>query len=131
MYTIQSHSDVVDKEKRRRIVDVTFTDGRATFVQAFSFGVETEVETIKKTVKQFLDELNYVPPALTNLEPVTPAEPTPPTKAELGKQEWDANWNKLQMVDKLIASGVLTGAETQIVALRKKVKDDFKPAYLA
>jgi hypothetical protein len=129
MYTIQKHSDVVDKEKRSRIVDVTFTNGEATFVQSFRFAVETELSAIKRTVKSFLDELNFVPPVIDDFVVIEP-EPTEPTAAELAKAEWETDWSRLQTVDKLIASGVLTGNETQIVALRNKVKADFRPVYL-
>jgi hypothetical protein len=130
MFTAQLLGDRKDEQRRRRIVNVKFNSSEKEFDQEFQFSIDTNLETIKKTIKQFLDELNLTLPALTDLEPATPVEPTPPTQAELDKQAWDANWAKLQLVDKLIDAGVLTGQETQIVALRNKVKADFKPAYL-
>jgi hypothetical protein len=130
MYTIQTHSDVVDKEKRRRIVDVTFTNGEATFIQTFSFAVDTELAAIKKTVKAFLDELNYVPPAITDFTPDAEPEPTQPTAAELARTQWETDRNNLKTLMELVRDGVFTGNETQIVNLQAKVKADFKPAYL-
>jgi len=130
MYTIVRHTDVVDKEKRRRIVDVTFTNGEATFIQTFTFAVETELAAIKKTVKSFLDELNYVPPVIDDFTPEAEPEPAEPTAAELAKTEWESDRAKLNTLMELVRDGVFTGTETQIVNLQAKVKADFKPAYL-
>lgn len=59
---------------------------------------------------------------------------TPPvlTQAEIDQQEWlkdYAKWVKVKTT--LIDTGVLTGSETQVVALKNKVTTNFKPAYLA
>jgi hypothetical protein len=130
MYTILKHSDVVDKEKRRRIVDVTFTNGEATFVQTFPFSVETELATIKKTVKQFLDELNFVPPTIDDLTPPPEPTPTQPTALELARTAWENDRAHLKTLMELVRDGVFTGTEKQITELQAKVKAGFKPTYL-
>ncbi len=58
----------------------------------------------------------------------SPVVPTP-TQAELDQQEWFTDYGKLVDIQKLIDLGVLTGTETKVVALRNKVKTDFKPSY--
>jgi hypothetical protein len=130
MYTIQTYADVVDKEKRRRIVDVTFTDGVATFVQNFSFSIDTEIDIIKKTVNQYLEELNYVAPEIDDLTPPTEPAPILPTPAELARTEWNADRNNLKTLMELVRDGVFTGTEKQITDLQAKVKADFKVTYL-
>lgn len=130
MYTIQTYADVVDKEKRRRIVDVTFTDGQSTFVQTFSFGVDTDTNVIKKTVTQYLDELNYVPPANTDFTPDADPEPVAPTAGELARNQWNTDRNNLKTLMDLVRDGVFTGSEKQITDLQAKVKADFKVTYL-
>lgn len=130
MYTIQTYADVVDKEKRRRIIDVTFTNGEATFVQTFSFGIDTDINVIKKTVAQYLDELNYIPPVITDFTPVADPEPVSPTQAELEKTAWDLDRHNLKTLMELVRDGVFTGTEKQITDLQAKVKADFKVTYL-
>jgi uncharacterized protein YneR len=129
MYTATLLGNTVDKQARRRIVTIKFDDGVSEFTKDFSFAVETEVEVMKRTVKQYLDELNFVIEEITDLDYVEPT-PETPTQDELDKQAWEADFARLEKVKRLIDCGVLTGTETQIVTLRNKVKADFKPTYL-
>lgn len=64
--------------------------------------------------------------------PVDFVEPTPvvPTAEEMARQTWFADYYKLQQVQKLIDLAVLTGSETAVVNLRKKVKNNFQVSYL-
>lgn len=130
MYTAQLLGDRKDEKLRRRIVNVKFTSPEKEFDQEFQFTIETEVDVIKKTINQFLEELNFVPPTIDDLIPEADPIPTPPTALEIARTEWESNWGKLQKVDELITAQVLTGSEPQVTALRKKVKDDFKVTYL-
>jgi len=130
MYTIQSHNSVVDKVARRRIVDVTFTNGEATFVKTFSFGVADDLTTIKRTVKQYLDELNFVPEELKDFTLEEAPAPVEPTQAEKDKQTWEQDKVRLRQLQDLIDLGVFTGTETPIVNLRNKVKNNFKTEYI-
>jgi hypothetical protein len=131
MYTATLLGNTIDKQARRRIVTVKFSDGTSEFDKDFSFSVETEVPVMKRTVKQYLDELNFVPEDITGditdyQEPVEEA----PTQAELDKQAWQADRAKLATVMELVRDGVFDGTETQVTALQNKVKTGFKPAYL-
>lgn len=132
MYTATLKDKQVDNKARRITVVVTVTDGNVTFDQAFSFSLDTSVETMKKTVKNYLDELNGAGDKVSGLTDLDYVEPTPdtPTADELVQREWFADWAKLQTVDQLIAAGVLTGNEAAVTALRGKVKANFKPSYL-
>jgi len=127
MYTATKLGDTVDKQSRRRIVTVNFSDGVSEFPKDFMFAIETSVDLIKGAVKQYLDEINVVVPALTGEIAVASAWQTP---AEIAQGEWIKDYHKLQQVQKLIDLGVLTGNEAPIVALKTKVKSDFKVAYL-
>jgi hypothetical protein len=129
MYTIQSHNSVVDKVARRRIVDVTFTNGEATFVKSFSFGVADDLATIKRIVKKYLDELNFVPEELTDFTLEEAPAPVEPTQDEKDRLSWQSDWRDLQTVTKLKEHGVEVLTETQLATLRTKVKNNFKKSY--
>lgn len=135
MYTAIKISHADAKIAQRRIVTIKFEDSTIPheFLKDFSFRLTDTVDAMKKTVQSYLDELNAVPDVLPDGAidtTITAPVVTPPTQAELDKIEWDANWLKLQTVDKLIAAQILTGLETPVVNLRNKVKADFRQTYL-
>lgn len=130
MYTAKLIGDTKNIDLRRRMVNIEFTNGVTTFNKEFQFRIDEDVVTIKKSVKSYLDELNFTPQDvgdLTNIpEPVVEEK----TVAKLAKEAWDADWGKLQAIQPYIEAGVFTGSETAIVNLRNKVKSGFKPEYL-
>ena len=127
MYQIQTFSDVVDREKRRRIVDVTFADEASSFQQSFSFSIDTTLDVIKSTVKSFLEDLNAELIPLSDLEP----EPEPtPEAVDTVREGWNKDRARLSALMELVRDGVFTGQETQIATLQNKVKTGFKPEYL-
>lgn len=124
-------SDVKDELARRRVILVRFEDvdtGR-TVDQSFSFGVGTDIETIKKIVMQFADELNFVPPPLDDLTPTPEPTPEPPTKAELDRNEWIEDWKNLQAAIKLQAHGVSVLTAPQLDALKGRVQSKWLNSY--
>lgn len=131
MYTATLKTNEVDKEARRRILTVEFTDGTDTFTKNFQFTVEELVVNMKKIVKQYLDELNYVPEEITGdiADYTEPVEATP-SQTELDKTQWEKDKATLIQVEELIGLGVFDGTETAVVNLRNKVKTDFKISYL-
>lgn len=132
MYTARLIGDTKNIELRRRMVNIEFTNSTVTFNKEFQFNIETEVADMKKVVRQYLNELNFVPPEITgDIADYTEPTPAEPTAAELVKKKWDADLAKLEQVKKLIDLGVLDGTETPVVTLRNKVKTGFKPAYIA
>lgn len=130
MYTATLKGDVIDREKSRRIITVEFTNGTTTFLRDFQFRVEEDPTVIKRTVTAALNELNATPAPLTDLTPPTDTPPAAPTQAELERNEWLADWKKLEAVKRLIDNGVLTGTETAVTNLRTKTRTSFKIAYL-
>lgn len=150
MYTAQLISDTKSLELRSRLISVQFTEPyteevlnettglmetvaqERVRVQEFRFKIDETVEAMKKAVKAFLDELNYVLVEVNgDIATVTPDVPVEPTAAEVARTEWDADLEKLKKVQELIDLGVLTGTETPVKNLQAKVKADFKPAYIA
>jgi hypothetical protein len=103
MYTITNHNDIVDKVKRRRIIDVTFTKGDESFLQSFQFSVNTDLETIKKTINDYLTELNLEIDEIDDFVPAPPVPPTPPTAKELAKQDFDASVEEYKHIKEMNA----------------------------
>jgi len=130
MYTSTKLGDTVDKQKRRRIVTVQFSNGESTFDKDFTFFIDEDVLSIKKVIKDYLEDINSSSPAISDGEIDFSDIPTP-TVDELARTQWNADLAKLKEVQELIDLGVLDGTETPVVNLRNKVKDDFKPAYIA
>lgn len=132
MYKEKLLGESSNKELRRRIITVEFSDlGTAhTFQKDFQFSLTETPEVMKRAVKKYLDEINADVDPITDLTPSPEPTPETPTQAEIDRQNWEADFEKLEKVKRLIDCGVLTGNETQVVNLRNKVKDNFKPTYL-
>ncbi len=133
MYTAIRLGDSANKELQRRIVTVQFNNGEGhVFVKDFSFSLTTEVEIIKKTVKSYLDEINFVPPVIDDLEPDAEVPPPAPTQNELDRQTWELDVARLKKAQELIDCGVTFSAPqlTSLATLRGKVATNFKPEYL-
>jgi hypothetical protein len=137
MYTATKLGDSVNQQLQRRIVTVQFTqdEGLETehiFIKDFSFRLTDTLETIKRSVKSFLDEINTVPPVIDDLTPDAEVPPPTPTQAELDRQEWDLDVAKLKKVQELLDCGVTfsAGQITAIATLRGKIATNFKVEYL-
>jgi len=132
MYTATKLGGTVDRQTRQIIVTVRFADGESQFDRDFKFGLNTTVEEQKLLVKRFLDDLNKPTVSFADGEvDFTGVVESTPTQAELDKQEWFRDFNRLERVQILIDLTVLTGNETAVTNLRNKVKTNFKPAYIA
>jgi len=129
MYSILNHKEETLNKYRRRVVTVTFSNGTNEVTQEFQFSIDVTLAAIKKTVLAYLDELNYVPTAVTDFTPEAEVEAVP-TAAELAKTAWEADRAKLKTLMELVRDGVFTGTEKQITDLKAKVKADFNPVYL-
>lgn len=113
MFTIQSYTDEIQKEIRSRVVTVIFTTGSEDLTQVFRFSIGTEDLLVRKTVKQFLDELNFVFVPITGDIVDVPEEPTPlpPTKEELEKAKLQNDRTILEQAKKDVELGLLTQVE--------------------
>jgi hypothetical protein len=116
-------------------INVAFTDGVTSFIET----VRPQDENgLKYWVKGRLAQLNFATTSDTKYaigadvdvsDPVV-VLPTP-TAEELAQAEWFSNYTKwVKIKTTLIDTGVLTGNETKVVALKTKVTNDFLPAYL-
>ncbi len=130
MFTLQLLGDRKDEKLRRRIINVKFISTEKEFDQEFQFNIDEDNAVIKKAVNQFLDELNYIPPTLTDLDPVPDPVPEEPTQAEIERDQWFADRQKLRTLMELVRDGVFTGSEKQITDLQTKIRADFKVTYL-
>lgn len=126
---------VVKDEKnealRRREVTVEFIN-ELSHVKSklISFTINEDGSVIKKAFGAYLDELNYVPPVIIDIN-LPPVVDVPPTQAELDRKEWDVDRLHLKTSMELVRDGVFTGTEKQITNLQAKVKAGFKVEYLS
>lgn len=103
------------------------------FVKDFSFRLTDTLETIKKAVKSYLDEINLVPPTINDLEPDIEVPPPAPTQAELDKIAWEQDVAKLKRAytDMINLGVTLTASQlTAINNLRNRIAANFKNEYL-
>ena len=118
------------------VVTIEYSDGVKSFQEVKTTnGGFGSVEQLKAQVKQRLDILNKQQEMEAELAIGDVPKPTvevvaEKTVEELALAEFQADYYKLQKVNKLVELGVLTGQETPIVALQNKVKADFKVKYL-
>ena len=113
MWTVQSFTDEIVKEKRSRVVRVIFTNGKEDLTETFRFSVKEDDVKVKKVVVQYLDELNFVFVPITGDITDVPTEPTPvePTAEELAEQKLQEDRNILEQSKKDVELGLLTQAE--------------------
>ena len=113
------------------LLTLVFTDGTEDIeVNTFVSAKDDAKAAIKQNLARLNEQVELVEEVATDTLDLS--EPTPPekTQQELAQDEWVKAWGNLQKIQPLIDAGVLDGTETPVVNLRKKVKDDFRPAYL-
>lgn len=132
MYTFNRViSDTKDVSIRRRVVLVEFKDEEGKILERdMQFSIEATPETIKSAFVSFLEEINMQLQPITDLTVETKPTLVESTEAQLIQAAWREDWEKLKEVRVLINEGILVGTEALVVALRKKVKDNFKASYL-
>lgn len=133
MYTAIKLGESTNQQLQRRIVTVQFNDGAGhVFDKDFSFGLTTTLETVKKTVKTYLDEINLVIAPVDDFNPAPDPTTTAPTQEELDKAAWEANVAKLKKAQELINYGVIFSAPqlTAIANLRTTIASTFNATYL-
>lgn len=133
MYTAKViRKDLVPQGTR---VFVDFTDGAATLSETC---IPQNVVGLKYWIRSRLETLNSAPAidvafpdgTTADVEEAAVTSPTL-TQAEIDANTWLTNYSKwIKVKSTLIDTGVLTGNETQVVALKTKVQTTFKPAYL-
>lgn len=113
-------------------VVVQFSDGTDTVVKAFNISSENDLKRQVKNEINRLNELSSFSKVLSVGAYTTPkSESTPPTQAQLDKEEWFRDFGRLENALKLVTMGVLNESTPALVALKNKVTTNFKPAYIA
>lgn len=131
MFTPRLIGDTKNIELRRRMINVEFTDGTVTFNKEFQFSISETVEAIKKTIKEYVTEINTEAPAIIGDITDVPVEPAPtePTAAELAFTEWQKDRADLKKMKELVAEGIIAADATQLATLQAKVNTGWKNAY--
>ena len=111
---------------------VEFSNGTQTVSKAFNVVSE---QNLKREVRNELTRLNELVVLSTAL-PLGAYDPTetvvPPTQAEVDKQVWFRNFNKLEQLTRLnTLGGLRPNAVASLDTLKATVSADFKQAYVA
>ncbi len=117
-------------------INVVFTDGTNNIPETVR---PSDMDGFKYWVKSRLTALNAAPVLQSTLADGSTVDTadtvvTPPvlTQAQIDLNIWLQDYNKWTKVKTtLIDTGILTGSETAVAALKTKVQTNFKPAYLA
>lgn len=134
MYTAHLISEGVEKTTGSVYWRVEFTDGVETIAKQYRFALDSDISERKKTVNKELEVLNRpVETATVGALDFSDIADTKPiaTQAEIDKQDWFRDFERLKKVQDLINLGVLTGTEPAVTTLRTKLTTGFKPAYIA
>jgi hypothetical protein len=119
-----------NRNKGAWIIDVEAVKGERTEKRNFH-GIISQA-MLTSAVKGWVDTMESAGSVSDSIDLTEPAvaEPTPPTQAELDKQEWEKDKARLVQLDELVKIGVFTGTEAPITNLRTKVRNGFKAEYL-
>lgn len=131
MYTVNILNKELDKVNQRLYVLTEFLkDGVKSFERAFSFAPNATLDDVKRTIKMYVAELEQADTNVTSIAVGAVDYATAPDMGTTAQNTWYKNYSTLKQVQELITLGVFTGNEPKIVALRDKVKADFKPEYI-
>ena len=111
---------------------VDFTNGTEKATQEYTL---SSPQPLKYLVKPMIDNLNALDTFQGSLNvgsiDITPDTVTPKTQAEKDLEQFLKDYSLwVKVKNNLIDTGILTGNEAQVVALKSKVQSEFKPAYI-
>lgn len=116
-------------------VAIIYTDGVNTIVRGYQLDSVNET-VIRATVRAEVARMTAVeleaPPLVdgTDIGLTEPAAPPPPTAAELAREEWFADYHKLQQFCRLIDLDLISATDTRVVALQTKLKTAWLNSYM-
>lgn len=131
MYTAKIHDKSFDAGVLR--VQVEFTNGTESL---FESCVPQDEGGLKYWIKGRLDQLNFattsdVKYAVGSTVDLSETPVVQKTQAEINRDNWVLLYQRwLRVKTGLIDTGILTGNEAKVVALKAKVQSDFLPAYV-
>lgn len=110
---------------------VTFTDGATSLQKEIIQPLGgVNVEAFKREVGKILSDLNNPTTISDGQIDTTPEPETPKTPSEIDRDAWLQDWNNLVSANKLIDAGVIDATLPAYVALKAKVKTNFKNGYI-
>lgn len=117
------------------LVVVEFTDGARVFQENFALQNPLDAQAVRRSVEQRLvqlvklDALNAAITVGQNITPV-PAPP-PPTQAQIDRDAWFVDYQKLQSLLRLVATGLLAATDAQVTNLQADLVLRWKNSYLS
>lgn len=132
--TLQKAEVVKGEGKVNTIVEIT--DGVTTFTKSFVVGLREPnvLAKVAQQAKHFIEGLENADAAVAAVPlgvlDLASVPTTIATQAELDRNAWIINYNRLLAASKMVELGIFTDTQPQYVALKNKVAADFKPAYL-
>lgn len=125
----------IDVINQAIIILVRFSATDKSFDKKLVFGATITLEEVKRRIKQEITRLEQAEDNADILEGAVDltgvTTDIPQTQAELDKQEWFRDFERLKKVQELINLSVLTGNEAAVTTLKNKVTTNFKAAYIA
>lgn len=110
------------------LVSVTYGGDVESFTETYQVGSAKELENrIRVKVDQLTGTMAFANTLTVGNYTLPTGEAT---QAGLEEQQFLQDLARWRSVKNAIDLGILTGNETQVVALLNKVKSEFKPAYL-
>lgn len=109
-------------------VDITYGGDVEAFTETYQVGNAKELEVRVRTRITKLNETLAYANTVAIGDYTLPSNI--PTQAEIDQQQFLQDLSRWRSVKNVIDMGILTGSESQVVALLNKVKSEFKPAYL-
>jgi hypothetical protein len=127
MYTAKLKDRVIETGVIRWVAE--FTNG--TDVWTESFQVPTYAKLQDRVAKR-LAELNFVDTFTVGDDISSTVVDTNPvkTQAEIDMDIWFRDWRNLQHANELVTAGIILASQPQLVALKTKVTNNFKVAYV-
>lgn len=114
--------DTNDYTKRRRIVQVEFTNGTAPISKELEFRIGEEDSVVKKAFTQYLQELNTPASAIQDITYVEP-DPAAPEPNEVAFQEWSSDLQRLVASGVASSLGLELATTNQLNTLKTKVQN--------
>jgi len=122
----------VVKNQGKLSITVEYTNGTDSFVDTY-YLTRTADGTIKNIVankiKELTDLYTYADSLAIGAVDITPT-PVVPTQAEVDKNTFLANYNKLKAMKVAITHGMISASNPAYLALVDTVKTTYKPEYI-
>jgi len=137
MYTVEIIRRTDDLENKRVLIDVEYQkDGVRISSDQFNFALDVTLDQVKQRanseLKRFISAESNLSTITLGVLDLTTVPTGEQTQAEKDRDAWFRDFNRLEALTKLDKLGALKLAlVADLDALRTKVADNFKKAYIA